>query len=215
MRIDAIETYFFEYPLEREFHPSWIPGHAQTFNRCVILKLRTNEGLEGIAAASVFSQEQAGLVKNIVEETIGQFLRGGDPSAVELYRELITRYGLMLGGRPWLVEVALWDLIGKEADQPLWKHWGGSGAPLRLYASTGETNTVDRSPEKTLAARDAGFQGIKLRAHHNDYREDVKAAQAVRAAIGDSMLLLVDANQGWSLSPFGPTWDYDTALAYT
>jgi len=36
----------------------------------------------------------------------------------------------------------------------------------------------------------------------------------VREAVGDSMKIMVDANQGWSLSPFGPKWDCDTALAY-
>ena len=30
MKITEVEAYYFEYPLEREFHPAWIPGHAQT-----------------------------------------------------------------------------------------------------------------------------------------------------------------------------------------
>lgn len=214
MAIASIETHFFEYPLEKEFHPAWIPGHAQTHNRCVILKLITNDGLEGIAAASVFSEDQARLLKFIVEDTIGQFLIGGDPDAVVMYRDLVTRFGLMIGGRPWLVEAALWDLIGKASEIPLYQHWGGTGEPIELYASTGETNSVERSPEQALAAREAGFRGIKLRAHNTDYQDDIRAVAAVRDAVGDSMKVLVDANQGWSLSPFGPKWEYDTALAF-
>ena len=211
MRITTIETYFFEYPLEKEFHPSWIPGHAQTHNRCVIIKLLTEEGLEGVGAASCFSEDQARVLKHIAEETIGMFLNGGDPQAVEIYSDIITRYALMLGGRPWLLEVALWDLIGKAAGAPLYRHWGVGPAPspvepkqLELYASTGETNTAEHSPAMALAAREAGFGSIKLRAHHMDVADDIRTLEAVREAVGDSMRILVDANQGWSLSPLGP-----------
>ena len=214
MKITAIETYFFEYPLEKEFHPSWIPGHAQTHNRCVIIKVVTDDGLEGVGAASCFSEDQARVLKHIAEETIGLFLMGGDPQAVEVYSDIITRYALMLGGRPWLLEVALWDLIGKAAGLPLYRHWGGERDTIEIYASTGETNTVEHSPAMALAARDADFGAIKLRAHHMDMAEDIRALEAVREAVGDSMRILVDANQGWSLSPIGPKWDYNTALEY-
>jgi len=214
MAIEKIETYFFEYPLKKDFYPSWIPGHAQTHNRCVILKLITDDGLEGIGAASCFSLDQARLLKFIVEDTIGQFLQGGDAAAVEAYADIVTRFGLMLGGRPWLVEVALWDLIGKAAGTPLYECWGGGHDSFAAYASTGEMNSAAQSPEKALAAREAGFGAIKLRAHNMDIQEDIKAAVAVREAVGDSMKIMVDANQGWSLSPFGPKWDCDTALAY-
>lgn len=214
MKITSIESYFFEYPLERPFYPAWIPGHAQTANRCFILKLITDEGLEGIAAASCFSEDQARVLKVIVQDNIGQFLLGGDPTAVDLYAGLITRFGLMLGGRPWLAEVALWDLLGKAAGKPLYKLWGGTADELPLYASTGETNSAEHSPMQAIAAREAGFHYIKLRAHNDDYKDDLLALEAVQAAVGNAMNILVDANQGWSLSPFGPKWDLDTATAY-
>ena len=214
MKIRAIETYFFDCPLEKDFHPSWIPGHAQTANRCVILKLISDTGIEGIAAASVFSEEQARLAKFIAEDTIGQFLVGMDPAEIDILTRIVNMYGFMLGGRPWFVEVALWDMLGKAAGQPLHRHWGGTAERLEVYASTGEVATAARSPAKALAAREAGFKAIKLRAHNFDHREDIRAVEAVRDTVGDSMELLVDANQGWALSPLGPRWDLDTALDF-
>ncbi len=214
MRITAIETYFFEFPLENEFHPAWIPGHAQTANRCVILKLIADSGLEGIAAASVFSEDQARLARFIAQDTIGRFLIGMDPAETEVITRIINLYGFMLGGRPWFIETAVWDLLGKAAGQPLSRYWGGTKDRLEVYASTGETATAARSPERALAAREAGFKAIKLRAHNFDYREDVRAIEAVREAVGESMRILVDANQGWSLSPLGPRWDFETAVAF-
>ncbi len=214
MAITGIETYFFEHPLARPFHPTWVPMHEQTANRCLILKLLTDDGLEGVAAASVFSEEQARVLKFIVQDTIGQFLVGADPNDVDLLAEVVRLYGFMIGGRPWLVEAALWDLVGKRAGQPLCQLWGGKRAELELYASTGELATAERAPERALAAREAGFKAIKLRAHHWDYRDDIAAVRAVREAAGDTMRILVDANQGWTLSPLGVKWDYEAALGF-
>ncbi len=214
MRIASIETYFFEYPLKKAFYPAWIPGHEQTANRCVLLKLISDEGVEGIGAGSVFSEDQARLVRMIVEDTIGMFLIGADPADIEMLADVVKLYGLMLGGRPWLVEVALWDLLGKATGEPLYKRWGGTADRMELYASTGEVATVERSPEMALAAREAGFKAIKLRAHNMDFRDDIRAVEAVRDAVGDSMKILVDANQGWMLSPIGPRWDLDTATEF-
>ena len=211
MPISAIETYFFEHALERPFYPTWVPMHAQTANRCMIIKLITDDGLEGIGAASVFSEEQARVLNFIARDTIGQFLIGADPKDVGVLSEVVRLYGYMLGGRPWLVEAALWDLVGKMEGQPLHRIWGGEKTELELYASTGELATAELSPERAIAAREAGFRAIKLRAHHADFREDVRAIEAVRAAVGDTMRVLVDANQGWILSPLGPKWDYATA----
>ena len=87
MRIESIETYFFEYPLKKGFYPAWIPGHEQTANRCVLLKLISDEGIEGIGAGSVFSEDQARLVRMIVEDTIGMFLIGADPADIEAKME--------------------------------------------------------------------------------------------------------------------------------
>jgi L-alanine-DL-glutamate epimerase-like enolase superfamily enzyme len=214
MKITGFESYFFEYPLEKEFHPAWIPGHAQTANRCVILKILSDVGIEGIAAASVFSEEQARLGKFIAVDTIGRFFIGMDPADTEVLNRVMNLYGFMLGGRPWLLEVALWDMLGKAMNQPLYKLWGGTASRIEVYASTGETATPQGSPEKALAAREAGFRAVKLRAHSFDHREDVRAVEAVRAAVGDSMKILIDANQGWTLSPIGPRWDFDTALDF-
>ena len=214
MRIASIETYFFEYPLKKGFYPAWIPGHEQTANRCVLLKLVSDDGIEGIGAGSVFSEDQARLVRMIVEDTIGMFLVGADPADIEMLADVVKLYALMLGGRPWLVEVALWDLLGKADGKPLYRRWGGAADRMELYASTGEVATVERSPEVAVAAREAGFKAVKLRAHNMDFRDDIRAVEAVRGSVGDSMKILVDANQGWMLSPIGPRWDLDTATEF-
>lgn len=44
-----------------------------------------------------------------------------------------------------------------------------------------------------------GFKAVKIRFHHADVRDDIKVVEAVRAAVGDKLEIMVDANQGWRM----------------
>ena len=45
-----------------------------------------------------------------------------------------------------------------------------------------------------------GFRGMKIRFHRGDWRDDIRALEAVRKRIGDKLELMVDCNQGWRMS---------------
>jgi L-alanine-DL-glutamate epimerase-like enolase superfamily enzyme len=66
-----------------------------------------------------------------------------------------------------------------------------------------------------LQLREQGYKAIKLRLHHQTMREDIAMVEAVRQAVGDSMEIMADANQGMRMaSPEPhPVWDYRRALA--
>ena len=52
-----------------------------------------------------------------------------------------------------------------------------------------------------------GFAALKIRFHRGDWRDDIKALEAVRAQVGDRLELMVDCNQGWRMP-----WDTERAL---
>ena len=56
MKIDRIELFHVSIPLEKPFHPAWIPGYPQTANRCTLARLTTNEGVQGIAAGVAMAE---------------------------------------------------------------------------------------------------------------------------------------------------------------
>ena len=61
-----------------------------------------------------------------------------------------------------------------------------------------------------------GFSAVKLRFHSADWRDDLKVIEACRKAVGDTMDILVDANQGFHFNIFPgtpPQWDVPTAVA--
>ena len=77
-----------------------------------------------------------------------------------------------------------------------WKLLGGLSNRVRAYASSGTLRDPARwrmPPSVTLP----GLSALKLRFHRGDWRDDVKALEAVRARVGNRLELMVDCNQGW------------------
>jgi L-alanine-DL-glutamate epimerase-like enolase superfamily enzyme len=212
MAITGFRTTFLDIPLPADFHPSWIPGQTQTHNRCVVIEVQDDSGHVGIGASTCFEKEQAEVVKYIAVDLIGRFLIGADPFAIERHSKFITRFALMFGGRPWLLECALWDLMAKLAGQPLYKLLGGTRDRIRVYCSFGESlqiKDIAARKEAVDARRAEGFTAFKLRSRSVDYRDDVRLMQAIRDHVGDEVDLMIDCNQGWNLSPLGAEWSYE------
>ena len=91
-------------------------------------------------------------------------------------------------------DIALWDLLGKRQNQPLWKLLGGN-PEVQTYASG--LNPTD--PEILAAAkRDEGYTAFKLKVGFGAER-DLRNLQALRDLLGAHATLMVDANQAWSL----------------
>ncbi len=116
-------------------------------------------------------------------------------------------------GPPWPLDLALWDLAGKIAGQPVWKLLGGLSGEVKAYASSGTL----RSPPELAAAAERylalGFPALKIRFHRGDWRKDVQALEAVRARVGHKLELMVDCNQGWRMSwDAYPAWSLKDAV---
>jgi D-galactarolactone cycloisomerase len=140
-----------------------------------------------------------------------RLLVGVDPLRTEVVREVCETVDFH-HGRPWTVEAAVWDLAGRALDVPCWKLLGGRSERLIAYASSAELLEPDDRVARVVALRDTGIRAVKLRFHHADWRDDVAVVEAVRAAVGPGLELMVDANQGWRMpGDREPRWDVATA----
>ena len=92
------------------------------------------------------------------------------------------------------VDIALWDLVARKLNQPLWRLLGGTTARIPVYASG---LNPDRPQELAARRRDEGYAAFKLKVGFGAAR-DVANLKALRLALGDATLM-VDANQGWTL----------------
>jgi len=210
MKIEHIELYRVETPLPAPLRVAAHPGLEQTTNLFTFVRLITDDGVVGESAGPTIGTMHAGL-----GETFAQFLVGRDPFDIMGMHDLLET-GTVIGMRLALLEPAMWDIMGKVCGQPVYRLLGAANRPkLRAYWSTAELRDPDERAELVLEMREKGFQGVKLRAHHADWRDDIKVVEAVRKAIGSSMEIMVDANQAFRLAlaehDEGPRWDLATA----
>ena len=61
MKISVIELYHVSIPLREIFWPTWIPGYPQTHNRFTLIRLVTDDGIEGYSAGAALGKERSGL----------------------------------------------------------------------------------------------------------------------------------------------------------
>ena len=207
MKITDAEAYICHFPLPQPFHQTWIPGVPSMNNSLLLVRLLTDEGIEGFAAAPAFMGELKG-----VPELLKIFLIERDPFRVEDFIK-VFRSAKAVGIRAWFMEIALWDLIGKALGQPVYRLLGGYRDGVKAYASTGEVREPARRVEDVFAMREQGFKAVKLRIKSSNIREDMAAVEAVREAAPD-IEIMVDANQAWPIHDFAeyPVWDLKRAM---
>ena len=139
-KVDRIELHHVDVPLDEPFHPSWIPGYPQTSVRFTLIRVRTDDGLEGISAGTAFSREREGL-----GDLLGGFLLGVDADDIDRVRKRL-REASYLGWRNWWIEAAFRDLKGQMEDKPVYKLLQENEETVTkapVYASSGEVRPFE------------------------------------------------------------------------
>jgi D-galactarolactone cycloisomerase len=212
VKIERIDAWICHFPLPAPFRPAWVPGLVSETNSCVVYRLLTDDGLEGLAGWVAFADEARGPVN-----LLRAFLVGRDPTRPAAIRPLLESAVRVLGLRVWFVETAIYDLAAKAVGLPLYRYLGGARDRVPAYASFGEVREPSRRAEDALAAVERGFRAVKLRTRHPTLAEDLAEVRAVREAVGDDVVVACDANQGWRVDVFAPEapvrWDLARARA--
>lgn len=100
------------------------------------------------------------------------------------------------------IDIALWDIKAKAASLPLWQLLGGARqSDISIYNThAGWLNySIDQLKDEALRLIEQGYTALKMKVGLADSHEDRRRVEAVRKVIGDSVLLMVDANQKWDL----------------
>ncbi len=208
--VRRIELYHVAIPLPETFYPAWIPGFPQRENRLTLIRVTTDEGVEGYSAGPAMGRERQGL-----GELLGPYLIGEDAEDIGLIQQRLREIGYLGWKNAW-VEPAFWDIKGKIAGKPVCALLGGTPGKVRLYASTGEVKSAADRIEEAEARYSEGFRTIKLRVHDFDEIADIRQVKEVAAAIGHKMKIGVDANQGWRVTIVSdaPLWDLQRARRF-
>jgi L-alanine-DL-glutamate epimerase-like enolase superfamily enzyme len=100
------------------------------------------------------------------------------------------------------IDTALWDLKARRAGLPLWKLAGGAQSQVPVYTTEGGWlhHPLHQLVDEAEAARAQGFLGCKVKVGKPSIAEDVARLAAVRAAVGSTFEVMVDANQAFTVA---------------
>ncbi len=194
MKITAVEALTLAIPMKPLDPPSpWLAGTRKQ----IIVRVHTDEGLTGLGEAFAYGAPLA--VSNVITESLAPMLVGKDPARIEDLKDLMER-GTMIYGRRELamfaisgVEIALWDLLGKARNAPVYELLGGAVRPrLPAYASL---MRYDSPPDVSRACRQFVSQGFRMLKLH---QTDLASVRAAREAVGPDVELMLDTNCPWT-----------------
>ncbi len=178
-----------------------------TLGACLI-EIDTDAGVTGTASI-YFGRVANGpaVLAHFVNDILGPAVVGCDPAFVRQIRHKLwqlTDYsgtiGFAMNGIAG-IDIALWDALGKAAEQPVWRLLGAAHDRIPAYAMVGWLNySLDELQAICDKAMQQGFRGVKIKVGAPTLAEDIQRIQAARRAIGDEALLMVDANQVLSLN---------------
>jgi D-galactarolactone cycloisomerase len=199
--ITDIHIRHFALPLEPPFRASW-DHQVRTRFSATLVEVHTDAGIVGYGSGdSMYGFDQ---FKHLfIGQDVSQTARHSDVLATLAFH--YARY--------WPLEIAIWDVLGKAANLPLFRLWGGHSNRVPAYCSTGELHDPVQRKEEVLRFREQGFRAVKIRMRHEEVRRDLAVVAAVREEVGETMEIMVDANQGWRMP--GDTrrpWDVKRAL---
>jgi len=93
------------------------------------------------------------------------------------------------------LEIAIWDIIGKAANKPVYKLLGACRDKILVYAATSRLLDKEQHVRQVMDIMNEGFKAVKIRLHRPNPWDDLAVVEAVRDAVGDKIMILVDANQ--------------------
>ncbi len=179
-----------------------------TFHGWLICEVATDNGLVGVGNAALSPL----ISKQVIDTYLKPLLIGADPWDIEflwqhMYRKTMAfgRKGIGMAAIS-AVDIALWDILGKSAKQPVYRLLGGRTKPrIPVYASRLYSTPLKELAAETIKYKKDGYKAMKLRFGWGPLdgaagmQNNVALVRTVREAAGDDIDVMADAYMGWTL----------------
>jgi len=179
-----------------------------TFHGWLIVEIFTDEGLAGIGNAALAPQ----VTKQVIDLYLNPILIGADPWESEFLWQQMYRKTMAFGRKGVVmaaisaVDIALWDILGKSARQPVYRLLGGkTKTRIPVYASRLYSSPLDQLAAEAKRYKEDGYKAMKLRFGWGPtdgapgMRRNVDLVRTVRETVGDEIDVMADAYMGWTL----------------
>lgn len=224
MKIESIDLFYFALPKVRDI----ADGSQDSF----VVRVRSDTGLEGfgesdssplVAFACYCTPTSHSNIVPLQQILAGQTV--DSPDDIRRIYDHARRRALDMAHLPHAyaaADIALWDLLGKHLDQPIYRLLGYDRQHAkRAYGSYLFGDTPDETRDRAAVAVRDGFTAVKFGwgpMGKVDEEFDIDLVRQARAGLGDDVALMVDAGTPWQydddtalqrargFEPFGVTW---------
>jgi L-alanine-DL-glutamate epimerase-like enolase superfamily enzyme len=230
MKITRIDTTYFRPGSNLPWEPNW-----------VWVRVHTNTGLVGLGETYPRNEAEA----SMVHSTIAGMLIGRDPRDIDrIWADFYRTFDFQVTGGTEMralsaIDLALWDLLGKSLNVPVYRLLGGKSNPeIRLYNTCfGHRYDFNKEPEKIMhelidrygvkAIKIWPFDYAAIRNQHEfvtqaDIEEGLAPVRKLRDTFGNDIEILMEFHSCWDLTsavriakalePYRPMWLEDMLL---
>ena len=185
---------------------------------------------DGIVGTGISRDTESFAVRELINRQIAPFLVGRSPLETEtIWNDAVWEMGVSykvrggaVGRAIGAVDQALWDIKGKYLNQPIYRLLGGASPDaVAAYTTFGfnvfsQEQLVELARQKVREGHDKLKMQVVAADRGQDVSVDVERVRAVREAIGDQVMLMVDGNSKFDLrhaielaqriEPYNITW---------
>ena len=197
MKIVKAHIHAVEFPLQEPF----IISYATYPNMpAVIVSLETDTGLVGYGEAvpdeHVTGEQVSGTYEILKNVLVPQILKQ-NPFDIEHIHYLMDAAIARNPAAKAAIDIACYDLMGKATGQPVYNLLGGRAHETLQYPKVLSIGDPKTMAEKASKAVKQGFSSLKLKVGSANSALDIERIYAVREAVGPTVPIRIDVNQGW------------------
>ncbi|HLZ09352.1 MAG TPA: enolase C-terminal domain-like protein, partial [Chloroflexota bacterium] len=204
MKISSLRAATVAIPVKR---PTAISTRQLSVREFVLVWIGTDAGLEGLGFT--YAGTLGGrVVQACVENVLSDLVMGEDPAFTERLWERMFKQSLLVGRRGGMlraisaIDLALWDVLGKARNEPLYRLLGAHRDEVPAYASGGYYRP-DIDPLKEIEGElgryvDRGYSDFKIKVGGLSIEADRARVQLAREVIGSRSRLALDANNAYN-----------------
>jgi len=227
MKITRLEVYILRAP--EDARPHWVSHFIVPKANEILVRVHTDAGIEGIGIATSYTPIEAAI--KAFNTGIVEYIIGEDPLAPEkLHHKLFWLTAQKIASeRGWTreaivriaaaIDIAVWDIVGKAANMPLYRLFGGFKNEIPCYVTCAyyrDGKTLSELRDEIEMLQSQGHRGFKAKVGGLSLKEDMTRLELIRDIIGSDVDLMIDVNRAWDLPtaltavreilPLNPRW---------
>lgn len=195
----------FQFPRERPIGDSQIRLDEVNVAAVELIDGQSRVGL-GFAQSLVTPLPEIDEIERIFAQEAWPTLLGQSPAALAFSVKRARGGNVRQMGLPFekAIQEAVWDLLAKQMDLPLWRMLGAERESLPAYASGLDFHLSDHEFEELFGnAAEQGYRGFKIKVGHPDIGRDIHRLSLLRRATGGRGPVMIDANEAWTAQEAG------------